>query len=393
MPATSSQGGPGLGIDVEPVDPAAPIRLLIVVDGLGATQQISFSKPLETWRAHGAVRLRLIDEKSLERVRVHGERVLRDALAEEFRRLQPTAVILSRYGGPDYPILFRLAREHGAPVVCHLDDDLFEVPICLGAELYRRYRHPRRVHALYRIAEAADVVYASTSALGRRVKERLNPRRLVVAGIYVGGESGEVSQPADDPDGIVHVGYMASLGHAFDLELAAAAIIKVGQQLSRVRFHLFGSICRSAVAQELRSHVTFHDRVSGSYADFRQTLGSLGWHIGLAPLRNHDFNVCKAPTKWLEYTDAGIATLASDHPVYRSIEREGALAASADDDWEQTLAALVSDPERRRRLATRAAQLVRDEYPWSRLEQQVIDLLAQLPPATGVESASVSWSL
>jgi glycosyltransferase involved in cell wall biosynthesis len=354
--------------------------LLVVIDGMGATQQITFTTPLEAWRRAGVVRIKLIDERALSRLGEAGAQEVREALAAEMASFRPTALIMSRYAGPEYPILFELAREAGIPVICHLDDDLFEVPITLGVELYLRYRHPQRVHALYRIAEAADLVYVSTPELGRRVQQRLKPKRLMVAGIYVGAEAKGTPAPAADADGRINIGYMASAGHAFDLELAAPAIRQVTRRFPQVRFHLFGSICRAPVAEELGSDVVRHRRVEGAYEDFRKTMSGLGWQIGLAPLRDHPFNGCKAPTKWLEYADAGFPTLASDHPVYRPLAAEGALALCGDANWEQALTDLVLDPERRLRLAQRALDVVRRDYTWSRVEQQMIDLLAVLSP-------------
>ena len=361
----------------------APLRLLIVADRYGATQEISFVHPLAPWRVVGAAAIRVVDEPGLERIRAaSGDEGVRNFLDRQMKEFQPTAVIISRYNGMDYARVLKRARAHGVPVAYHLDDDLFEVPIAVGIDVFQRYRQPSRVHATYRIAEQADVVYISTPALGHRVKSRLSPRRLIVSDIYVGGDEAALpSRPADKPAGEVRIGYMASAGHAFDLELIAPALISVLRDRPNTRLHFFGTICSSDVVGEFGDNCVRTGRIRGGYAEFRQTLGRLGWDIGLAPLRDNDFNRCKAPTKWVEYVEAGMAVIASDMPVYEPLARKGALEACPDTEWAARLCALIDDPQSRLRLSQTGRQVMAREFGWRRVEDQVIDLLAALNPA------------
>jgi len=285
------------------VDTAVPLRLLVIADGFGATQQISFITPLRRWRAAGAAAIRLIDERQLQKVRHKaGADGVEAFLEGEFRVFRPTILILSRYAGEDHGTLFALASANRIPVVYHLDDDIFETPIALGIDIYRRYNHPRRVHAMYRIAEGADLVFTSTPTLAERVRQRLKPKRLIVADAYVGADVHDPAGPesaGSKPPGEVRLGYMASAGHAFDFELAEGAVTSLLLAIPQLTFHLFGSIAGPGVAEIAGERVVRQLRVAGSYEDFRKALGGLGWDIGLAPLRNNDFNACKAPTKWI----------------------------------------------------------------------------------------------
>ncbi|HEY5411584.1 MAG TPA: hypothetical protein VIJ94_12760 [Caulobacteraceae bacterium] len=363
----------------------APVRLLIVADRYGATQEISFVAPLTPWRRIAAAAIRVIDEPGLEAIRKRGgEAEVLAALRAQLADFRPVAVVISRYNGRDYESVFTAAQNAGVPVVFHLDDDLFEVPIALGIDIFRRYRHPHRVHAMYRIAEMADVVYVSTPALGHRVRARLNPKRLVVSDVYVGADAAlaGLERGRGKADGEIQIGYMASIGHSFDLELIAPALRMVLNTRPDVMLHFFGTICQSDVVKEFGDRVERTERVRGSYADFRSILGGLGWDIGLAPLRDHDFNRCKAPTKWLEYAEAGMAVLASDMSVYAQLAAQGALLACGDDEWAQAIIRLADDASLRGRLVGTSRQVIAREYSWRRVEDQVIDLLASLhPPA------------
>lgn len=381
---TSTASGGDFAFSDEADD--ALVRLLLIADRHGATQEISFVAPLAPWREVGAAAIRVIDEPALEAVRKRdGDAEVLAVLRAQMAEFRPAAVVISRYNGRDYDKVFQAAREVGAPVVFHLDDDLFEVPIALGIDVFRRYRQPHRVHAMYRIAEMADVVYVSTPALGNRVRARLKPKRLVVSDVYVGADpaGAELVPPADKPVGEIRIGYMASAGHAFDLELIAPALREVLNARKDVKLHFFGTICQSDVAKEFGDRAIRTERVRGSYADFRSVMAGLGWDIGLAPLRDHDFNRCKAPTKWLEYAEAGIAVLASDMSVYAPLAAQGALLACADEDWAQAIGRLADDAELRAQLVATSRRVIARDYSWRRVEDQVVDLLALVGRASG----------
>jgi hypothetical protein len=291
-------------------------------------------------------------------------------------------VVLSRFCGPEYPLIFELAEDAQVPVICHLDDNLIDPPILLGAEIWRRLKQPRRMHALYEIIERADLVYLSTPRLAEAIGRNCAAGRLIAGAIYVGAGSGELrltaklaGVPKRRP-GEIRIGYMGSASHASDLEMIAPAIEQVIAQFTEVTFHLFGSVAATGVARRFTDRTLLLARVKGDYVDFRKVLALLDWDIGLAPLRPIEFNECKAPTKCIEYLDAGSAPIASNSRVYQPLAKAGAVLLADADDWFNSMTSLITDPQRREAfLSAGRAVLVRD-FGWERLERQVIDVLA-----------------
>ncbi len=110
---------------------------------------------------------------------------------------------------------------------------------------------------------------------------------------------------------------MGSASHGPDLELVLPALNAVAAEVPNVRIELFGSIARAADPDLLPKGTMLRNPVAGDYRSFRDALGELEWDIGLAPLHATPYNLCKTPTKWTEYAEAGIAALVSDMPVYR----------------------------------------------------------------------------
>ena len=80
-----------------------------------------------------------------------------------------------------------------------------------------------------------------------------------------------------------------------------------------------------------------------------------GWDIGLAPLLESPFNVCKSPIKVMDYAAMGMAVLASDMPVYRGSLADGAAGQLVTNDrfaWYATLNWLLRNADLRRSLAS-----------------------------------------
>ena len=122
-----------------------------------------------------------------------------------------------------------------------------------------------------------------------------------------------------------------------------------------------------------------HHAGVADYDGFLERLCTLGWWIGLAPLEDNAFNRCKADTKWVEYSYAGMAVVATRLPVYEEAcgAGSGLLAGSAD-DWHDALDLLLRDGGRRRSQIDAARRHLNLHYDRLRLRQQVLALLDTL---------------
>ena len=290
--------------------------------------------------------------------------------------VRPTAVVLSRFGHvAGLEGIWAAARAHGAPIVLHIDDDLFELPVTVGIERYRAGRHPRRIQALRAAIRNADMVIAATPALAERLAPMAGHSRI---GWLENGTGGRAWPRALKPAGApIVVGYMGSASHGPDLELVLPALERLMIRRRDVRVELFGSIARLPAVDRLPGAPVRHDVVAGDYAAFRHRLAALQWDIGLAPLEASPYNLCKTATKWAEYAEAGAAVLASDMEVYQPMIAWGAAAPAAPGQWAQALDRLVEDAGLRRALISSADRLLAASFAWERLEDSLLGLLAR----------------
>jgi glycosyltransferase involved in cell wall biosynthesis len=375
---------PDVAAVTDPFPSSAPIRLLVIADAYGASQSIAFVEGLADARRTGRAAVRLFEEAALGPDGADFDEARASALIQaQMAQVRPTHIVLSRLGhARGYDVLIKAGRSAGAALVFHIDDDLFELPVCVGIDRYRTARHPRRIHTAHRAMAEADLTLAATPALAERLLKLGQPRRVTALSIGSAGQP-RATRAVRGSDQPLVVGYMGSASHNADLEMIAPALNAILGRYDQVSIELFGSISDQPAAELLRGRVRRRKAVAGDYGMFRRTFAALNWDIGLAPLRAIPYNLCKTPTKWVEYAEAGAATVVSNVDVYSPMIEAGAALAAGPDGWERAIARLIENQDLRRGVIAAADRLLGEQYAWDRLERSVLEALrsAEAPRA------------
>lgn len=359
---------------------AAPRTILVVHEGRHgptATQKISFAQPFAK-----------PDEDAPVHVLFEHDRVEPALIRDTFAKRRADLLVLSRYTSERGTDWIAAARDAGIPVIFHVDDDLLAVPPSLGAAKHNAYNSPERLAALRHNIESSDLLYASTTELGRRFGEHGIQAPIIAGDIYcsvapedIGGLIGPATGPV--------IGYMGTSGHAADLAMTIPAVCAVMEAVPSLQFEVFGTIAMPSELLRFGRRVRHLPPVA-DYADFLPRLRSLGWWIGLAPLEDNVFNRCKADTKWVEYSLAGMAVVASDLPVYHRACAGGAgILAAGLADWTEALRTLIHRPDIRMSMIGAAQRKLRESYSHESLRRQILDVFdrASLRPLPQVASA------
>ena len=341
--------------------------LLVFTEHFNATYSISFELPLKRLHARGEVNFSAYSQAEVE---AGGSRRWKAWV----RDAAPRAVILSRFARPAGVRIMRYCQARGIPVVYHIDDDLLDLPASLGPEVLKRHMAPEIVEARRTMLAGCDLIYASTRELARILRERF-PAQPVFHGIYAPYLETRAGQA--DASAPLTIGYMGSQGHREDLALAVPALARLMDERPQLRFETFGTIEMPPELAAFGDRVRHHTAHKG-YAEFLGKLGTLDWHIGLAPLVDEPFNRCKAPTKFIEYTGAGIPTVASSVVYADAIPPGGGVLAEG--DWYAALSACLDDPAARARQLDTARGHCRAVYDLEVLARQVMQV------ATGLAS-------
>lgn len=338
-------------------------NVLVVCDALTATQTISF----DCLKAYG-VTVDYWDARLQQKKIKQGltfEQIVPD--------YTPDAVILSRVQSEFGPLFVKWARDRGSTIIYHIDDDLLEVPPSLGADKLAVYSDPSRLAILRDLMGTADVVYASTPFLANRLIEHGVEAPVIAGEIYCAPSPAEIATPLDAT--LPVLGYMGSSSHAKDLAPIVPVIGRLLEERPSLSFELFGSI---EIPEQLAIFAPRVRRYTGfrSYRQFVERMKIMGWWVGLAPLEDNPFNLCKADTKWVEYTLSGCAVVASDLPVYARACADGAgLQAGDPDDWYAKISALLDDRVLRRAMVSRAQEKLATIYAEDLLGEQVLAIM------------------
>lgn len=344
-------------------------RVLFVANGHIPTLEICFLRPLAPLFEDGSLEPMILVEGQLRKAMgsKSSETDAQKWLAKKVEEFQPDIVIFCRYSGPLAEYLVDLLHEKDIPVIYHVDDDLMNVPIEIGEVKFKEHNSPERLLSVSALFDKSDLVHCSTPRLMRRIEELGYDNVLGTGRSHCSGTI--YNKPVERP--VRTVGYMG-FDHAHDLEMILPDLISFLKERPEIRFELFGTI---PVPEAL---LVFGDRISTvlpvrPYQAFLDKLAGLDWDIGIAPLENTRFNYYKANNKWIEYTSAGYAVVATAGMSYDECCADdcGILVDGAT-GWRDALVSLCDDPAGRHRMVLNAQDRLRREYSHDALRQQVL---------------------
>jgi glycosyltransferase involved in cell wall biosynthesis len=348
------------------------LRVLYVANSFIPTLQLSFVKPLQPLVDAGEVATELLSEQQMKELFAKDVRgaAARAWALKRVAAFRPDILLFCRYSGPHADALLDHAQANGIATIFHVDDDLQNVPREIGQAKFEFHNHPARTGAVQSLLDRADLVYCSTPALLKRLRERGLDGRGMAGAIYC---SGEVMGPAPQ-DGPLKIGYMG-FDHAHDFQLALPALVRVLDANPQVRFELFGSIPRPPELERFGDRVVTLPPVP-DYQQFMLKFASLGWAIGICPLADTPFNAVKANTKWVEYTSIGAAVVATRGTVYDECCADGCgvLVGDGEEEWAAALTCLAASGERRRAMVAAAQARLTTAYSPAALRAQVLQV-------------------
>lgn len=357
-------------------------RILVLSDCMDATYYVAFHYPLQDLQARGLADFAVLSGDGMRRnvQRYEPETVVKHIMS----RYRPHVVIFSRYASPYAKELIESFQSYHVRTLYYSDDNLLDLPESLGPGV-RSQHATAEVEKARRICFASvDGILVSTSHLatvmqkqfpGQTIYQLLYPPYL---GHLIKKTPGGTSRLKGKA---VTIGYMGSRGHHRDLLKVAGAITRILDEIPETRFETFGTIAMPEELRRFGNRVATH-KPRNSYGEFMQYLHDLQWDIGLAPLEDNEFNRCRSPIKFLEYTACGVATVASDIGVYRSVIGHQMGLLVADDEWVPSVRLAVTNPALRRLFLSNAGKICADRFSFRKVTDDLARVLNLLlaPP-------------
>ena len=297
-------------------------QILLLTDNFSATYYLAFKYYLNLIDNSSNIEIQNFCAKDIEKIAAGLDDLsgLIDALSPK----KPDLVIFNRYGLPHGQILIEQCLARSIKTVYFIDDYLLKIPNKLGKIIKNTHGKKEVIAARDYLIKNVDLVWVSTLYLKQKLSQRYPKQKFTIGGypLYLESHIQKKDNLAvryfnrkkrSSPK--IVFGYMGSKGHQQDLEMITPSIVKILENFPKTCFETFGTILMPEKLNRFGNRVKSH-KVITNYQKFLEYLYRLNWNFGLAPLIDSDFNHCKTPVKFLEYTACNIPTLASNSLVY-----------------------------------------------------------------------------
>jgi glycosyltransferase involved in cell wall biosynthesis len=225
-----------------------------------------------------------------------------------------TVMVQRTHDWDSYYALAKLKRA-GKRIIYDMDDDLFSIEPDNPAFSVIGLDQQAAALACMKLANTITV---STRHLAERIEPLLDdapqPVNIHVIPNSIGQEGWTKLESARQADGIKRILWSGSAAHENDWMECIEAVDAVLKERTDTRLLLLGHLPKAVEMRIALPH--WEKKVEfmrfGRAETYFDVLKCIRAHVGIAPLRDNLFNRSKSSIKWLEYTLAGIPTVASN---------------------------------------------------------------------------------
>lgn len=246
-------------------------------------------------------------------------------------------------------------KNNKIPIKYDLDDDLISIGDSDHPEkkFYKKYKNT----ILKMIEHASEVSYSTKNLIHKygylNSNSKLLPNRL---SSLVWDKFEKINLVKNNR---INILYMGTYTHQDDLEMIIPAIKLIKREFSNVNFSIIG-VTTSKKNNDIFEYIDVPCRDGLTYPSFIHWLKSNNkYHIGIAPLIDTSFNVCKSGIKFYDYSALGLSSICSRVAAYEDVVDDGLNGMLVDNNvfsWYQALRSLILNENLRLKLATSAMQ-------------------------------------
>lgn len=181
-------------------------------------------------------------------------------------------------------------------------------------------------------------------------------------------------------EGVVRIGYTGCANHGGDMEMVKPVLLALLDEFPNLEIIIAQDLGTFADVKNPRLKLL--DRWV-SIMDYPAMAKGWDMDIGIAPLRDNNFNRSKSNLRWLEYSALGLPTVASNvRPFQESIANgsTGILCGSKQ-DWYDNLKRLIENADLRKSIGSAAYQRVKQNFNMTETAKKYRDVLEDIKHA------------
>jgi len=253
---------------------------------------------------------------------------------------------------PDLLPIVKERKRRGLVTVFEISDNFLALPESIYHEL--SFKQPMSLATAFQLIRLSDAVQGVSDILVERFAF-LNDCRVVFENQVQ--QMGAMGGTLKDE---VVIGWGGSLGHTDDLRFIAPVIKGVLEKYSNGRFAFMGNRRQyEEVFEGIPKRQSIYCK-PGDLPDYNKFLDRLD--IGLAPLMNTPFNICRSDVKFIEYASRGVVPVLSAIEPYKKHAIHGVNAFLFEDreSLKGILERLIKDPSLRQGVREKAYTYVKN---------------------------------
>lgn len=257
-------------------------------------------------------------------------------------------------------------------LITECDDWIFDVPpYNIASNPYKPNSEKEQI--AWDQLQLSDAIIVSTSFLKENLAEQFpnKPIHIIPNSIDFDRWDNVISDGdmAAKGDGVVRIGYTGCANHGGDMEIVKNVLLSLVDEFQNLEV---------LIAQDMGSLSDIkHPRFKvlkkwTNIIDYPAMLKGWDLDIGIAPLRDNNFNRAKSNLRWLEYSALKIPTVASKvRPFTESIiDGQTGLICDSKQAWYETLKNLIKDKNSRQTLGQRAYDEVKNKFNMNNIAEQ-----------------------
>lgn len=277
-----------------------------------------------------------------------------------------------------FEILKKLKPEKKLITEC--DDWIFDIPSYnVASNPYKPNSDKERL--AFEQFHLSDAIIVSTSFLKESLLKMFPDKKIYVVPNAIDFDIWDNAKPDGKmeakKEGVIRIGYTGCGNHSGDLEIVKPVLLSLLDEFPNLEVIISAQFeCFKDV-----NHPRFI--VPGRWVNIMDYPSMVkGWDldIGIAPLRDNDFNRAKSNLRWLEYSALGIPTVASKVRPFAESITDGFTGrfCSSKREWYDALKELITNSARRKTFGVHTHDVVSVRYNMDKVAAQYRAILEEV---------------
>jgi O-antigen biosynthesis protein len=273
-------------------------------------------------------------------------------------------------------------KQNNLPIIFEIDDDLTNVP----TEKDHKGIYAQTAVGIKAIIQASSTVIVSTEPLGKKLSQ-YNANVVVIPNTiseYTWFKPIPIEQPPEiDNTEKFKILYMGNPTHTEDLALIKPVFENLAHDGCSIQLYVIGG-----EPKDTNNEYEWYKRIkipsaSRHYPQFVPWFRyiSQSFDLAIAPLVDNEFNRCKSPLKYLQYSAVGLPSICSNVTPYQELVKSGIngfLVENTVEKWQEAIENVVDKIETLNEISRNAQKFVIEHYRMSNYTDKYLHIFRQL---------------